>query len=145
MQFAVVPTARRAALIRLVSVDSLTNRSPTRVEQLRLGHDPLAVEPDGQDVEDLRLDVNRLPAPLEEEPVGVRQDLPEQNPHAPIIPPRPPTARGFGWGRAQRHTAVTGEGCPRPDVGDLPRSHLLGGLHAEQVEARRHGAAARAR
>ena len=56
--------------------------APDGVEQLGLGDDPRAVRDEvAQHVEDLGLHVLRLPTALEQEPVGVEDDVPERVPH----------------------------------------------------------------
>ena len=56
--------------------------APDGVEQLGLGDDPRAVRDEvAQHVEDLGLHVLGLPTALEQEPVGVEDDVPERVPH----------------------------------------------------------------
>ena len=60
--------------------------APDAVEQLDLGHDAVAVlHEQTQDVEHLRLDMTRLPAPAQLEAAGVELELVELEDHAPMM------------------------------------------------------------
>ena len=81
--------------------------TPDGVQQLGLGDHPRPVGHEmAQHVEDLGLDVLRLPTSLQEEPLGVEDDVPERVPHA--------TESGRGSGRRRAVAARAPQPVNRP-------------------------------
>lgn len=78
--------------------------APDVVEQLGLRHDTLTVRHEVPEyLEHLRLDVQRLTGPLQQEPIGIEHEVPEREPHLLMVTRSvrsggPFPSRPAGWG-----------------------------------------------
>ena len=78
----VSPTALRAALIRLASVDSETIRAPDRSQQIVFANYPIAVsDKEEQEIKHLGLDRQQHGSPPQLAALRVEQVIFEQEPH----------------------------------------------------------------